>query len=64
MAAEEPPQWYWCLRHRRAEPADDACPADLRMGPYPTRAAAQRYAEIAEARNEVWEAEDERWEGR
>lgn len=64
MAAEDSAQWYWCLRHKRAELEGDACGAQLRMGPYPSQAAAERYAEIAESREETWEAEDERWEGR
>lgn len=63
MADEEATQWYWCLRHKRPEPAATACGAHLRMGPYPSEQAAQSYAETAEARNETWDAEDERWEG-
>jgi hypothetical protein len=64
VADEQPTQWYWCLRHRRAEPAGQACGADLRMGPYPSEAAAQSFAETAQTRDEAWDAEDERWEGR
>ncbi len=30
------------------------------MGPYPTRAAAENALEQAEARNEAWDAQDER----
>jgi hypothetical protein len=63
VADDEPTKWYWCLRHQRAEKAGAACGSDLRMGPYPTEAAAQRYAETAQARDETWEAEDERWKG-
>jgi hypothetical protein len=55
-------QWYWCLRHHRAE-SEDRCGSDLLMGPYPTREAAERYAETAKDREEAWKAEDERWEG-
>jgi hypothetical protein len=33
------------------------------MGPYPTPEAAERFAETAEARNEAWDEEDERWQG-
>lgn len=54
-------QWYWCLRHRRAEPAATACGSDLRMGPYDSAEDAEGYAERAEARNESWEEEDRRW---
>ncbi len=63
MADEQPTQWYWCLRHKRAEPAATACKADLRMGPYASEAEAARYAETAQAREDSWEAEDERWKG-
>lgn len=53
--------WYWCLRHNRAE-STERCGAELRMGPYPTKEAAEQYAETAQAREDAWEAEDERWE--
>lgn len=36
-------------------------PAAHRIGPYPTRDAAQHAFELAAARNEAWDAEDERW---
>ncbi len=32
-----------------------------RLGPYPTRAAAEHAREIARARNEAWELEDREW---
>lgn len=36
-----------------------------RMGPYPTRDAAQHALDTARARSEAWDAEDRRWrEGR
>jgi hypothetical protein len=53
-------QWYWCLRHSRAE-STDRCGSELLMGPYPSREAAESYAETAKAREESWDAEDERW---
>jgi hypothetical protein len=60
---DDSPRYYWCLRHRRVE-SEHPCGSDLRMGPYPTKEAAERYAETAQGREESWEAEDERWEGR
>jgi hypothetical protein len=60
MAEQE---WYWCLDDRAAEPADTACPPDRRMGPYPSREAAEHWKERVEARNQAWDAEDEAWEG-
>lgn len=59
MAAE----WYWCLEHKRAEPADEACAADRRFGPYGSEEEAVRWRERVEARNEAWDEEDRRWEG-
>lgn len=55
--------WYWCQRHGRAEPEGEACRALDRLGPYPTREAAENWRERAEARNEDWEAQDRAWEG-
>ncbi|HVM20751.1 MAG TPA: hypothetical protein VM307_12400 [Egibacteraceae bacterium] len=62
MSDDDAPRYYWCLRHRRVE-SEQLCSADRRMGPYPSREAAEQYAETAQRRNEAWEAEDERWEG-
>jgi hypothetical protein len=56
-------QWYWCLKHEAAEPATSSCPPDQRLGPYPTRDAAEHWKETADARNEAWEAADKEWEG-
>jgi hypothetical protein len=36
-------------------------PWSERMGPYPTREAAQEALERAEARTEAWDEEDRRW---
>jgi hypothetical protein len=56
-------EWYWCLRHNRAERADDACRALDRVGPYPSKEAAENWQESVEARNQKWDAEDRAWEG-
>jgi hypothetical protein len=56
-------EWYCGLDHKAAEPADTACPPDRRLGPYPSRDAAEHWKEQVEARNEKWDAEDEAWEG-
>ena len=56
-------QWYWCLAHKRAEPADVACGAEQRLGPYESEQEAVRWRERVEARNEAWDEEDRRWEG-
>lgn len=56
-------QWYWCLRHRRVEPGGQCCKAEDRMGPYPTAEAARDWKARSEAREDSWEAEDDRWAG-
>jgi hypothetical protein len=56
-------QWYWCQRHGRVEPASHSCPADQRIGPFPTREAATNWQDTIQARNEAWDAADKAWEG-
>ena len=56
-------EWYWCLDHKAAEPADRGCPADRRLGPYPSRDAAEHWKETVEARNDAWDADDKAWNG-
>ncbi|MDQ1508852.1 MAG: hypothetical protein QOG50_696 [Actinomycetota bacterium] len=56
-------EWYWCLEHKVAETASGGCPPDRRLGPYPSREAAEHWKEQVEARNQAWEAEDEEWSG-
>lgn len=55
-------QWWWCLKHQRAENPPDVRDAE-RMGPYESQEAAEHWKERLDARNEEWEKEDERWEG-
>ena len=50
--------WWYCLRHNRVEP-DDGCPGKNRLGPYPTREAAEHALDTVHERNEEWEAADE-----
>jgi hypothetical protein len=57
------PEWFWCLEHEAAEPADGSCPPDRRLGPYPSRDAAEHWKEQFEARNRAWDAADADWEG-
>ena len=56
-------EWYWCLDHNAAEPADKACAADNRMGPYESKAAAEHWKERADARNDKWDRDDAEWSG-
>ena len=55
-------QWYWCLKHQRAE-AGEGCAASQRLGPYDTQAEAENYAERVKNRNQRWDADDKRWKG-
>ena len=43
--------------------ADIQAGIDRRLGPYPSRDAAEHWKEQFEARNEVWDAADAEWEG-
>ena len=56
-------QWYWCLTHKRPERAEVRDDPDNALGPYPSEAAARDWKTINEARNEVWDADDEAWAG-
>lgn len=55
-------EYYWCLEHKAVE-GPDGCRAEIRMGPYPTREAAEHWKDRVEERNEAWAAEDRRWNG-
>jgi hypothetical protein len=54
--------FYFCLKHRRVEPASSACAERFRLGPYDSESEAAQALERVKERNEVWDAEDERWE--
>ena len=48
-----PDEFWFCLKHHRVETADDdLCPAKHRLGPYATRAEADRALETVAERNE------------
>ncbi|WP_370327315.1 hypothetical protein [Euzebya sp.] len=53
--------WWWCLTHETVEQGS-TCRAQDRLGPYPTADAARDWKARRDAREEAWEAEDERWE--
>ena len=52
-------RWYFCLKHHHVEGAE-GCPGRDRLGPYPTRAAAQDALATVQRRNEEWD-NDPRW---
>ncbi len=56
-------EWYWCVDHNAAEPADRACSAEYRMGPYASRDAAEHWREQVALRNDKWDRDDREWSG-
>lgn len=54
-------EFFWCRKHQRVEEGVP-CGASQILGPYPTAEAARDHVDIAEARNEAWDAADEEWE--
>jgi glycerol-3-phosphate dehydrogenase len=57
-------EFYWCMKHERVESGDHVCAARHRIGPFATAAEAERALETIQQRNEDWEAENARWEGK
>jgi hypothetical protein len=52
--SDDPREYFFCLKHHAVEGAD-GCRAKDRLGPYPTRAEAERALDKVEERNEAWE---------
>lgn len=63
MVTGEGEDWYWCLHHRRVEHGAERCPADDRLGPYPSEDAARNWRQQFEERNDRWDTEDRAWSG-
>jgi hypothetical protein len=53
--------FYWCIDHHAVE-GRDGCRAEVRLGPYPTREAAEHALQTVQERNEKADAEDRAWE--
>lgn len=51
-------EWWYCLKHNRVE--SSGCPNAERLGPYESRAAAERALEGAAERTQAWD-NDPRW---
>lgn len=47
-------RFYYCLKHKGVE-GEDGCPARDRLGPYPSRANAERALEKVQERNQSWD---------
>lgn len=58
----KPGEWYYCVQHHKVEEGPE-CPARDRLGPYPTRADAERALQTVAERNEQWD-NDPRWTDR
>ncbi len=50
-------QWWFCLKHNTVEAKPD-CPGKDRLGPYPTREAAEHALDTVRRRNKEWDAQD------
>ena len=53
--------WYFCLKHQQVEPAEQACRAADRPGPYADRETAARALEIARERTKAADEAERRW---
>jgi hypothetical protein len=51
-------RWYFCVKHQTVEGEDGSCPGKDRLGPYPTREAAEHALDTVKERNREWDAAD------
>jgi hypothetical protein len=58
VPVDDDQNWYFCLRHNNVEQGA-GCPGKDRLGPYPTREAAEHALETVKKRNEEWDAADD-----
>ena len=54
-------QWYWDLQRGVAVPASQRRVASQMLGPYASRAEAERWHDTVEQRNEAWDDADDEW---
>ncbi|MEV0136604.1 hypothetical protein AB0H83_50290 [Dactylosporangium sp. NPDC050688] len=64
MSSSGAERYYWCLSHQRVESEADMCAGRDRLGPYDSASEAEQALTTVQKRNEAWDAEDERWEGK
>ncbi|HXW46866.1 MAG TPA: hypothetical protein VEL03_18895 [Streptosporangiaceae bacterium] len=50
--------WWYCLKDHRVEQGP-GCPGKDRLGPYPTREAAENWQETVKRRNEAYDDDDD-----
>jgi hypothetical protein len=60
--SDQPEQWYFDVERGAAVQASERGRAEDLLGPYPSKAAAENWRQAVAARNDAWDAEDERWE--
>lgn len=53
--------YYWCTDHAAVED-EHGCRAEVRLGPYPTRQAAEHALQSVQERNDKLDAEDRAWD--
>jgi hypothetical protein len=58
----ETEEWYFDVKRGVAVQASERGQADDLLGPYASKAAAENWRESVAARNDAWDADDERWE--
>jgi hypothetical protein len=51
-------EWYYCFKDQKVETRDECNQMD-RMGPYPTREAAEHWRDQVDKRNEAWEDDED-----
>jgi hypothetical protein len=50
--------WYFCVKHQTVEGEDGVCPGKDRLGPYPTKEAAEHALDKIDERNKEWDQAD------
>jgi hypothetical protein len=61
--SDQDSEWYWDLSNKVAVPARERGPAMRVLGPYPSKTAAENWRDTVDQRNEVWDADDAKWNG-
>ena len=51
-------RWYYCLVHQKVEP-EEGCANAERMGPYATEQEADHALQLAQERNEAFDADED-----
>ena len=58
MDTQQGKQWWYSLKTHKVEDDDGPTPGKDRLGPFPTREAAEHALETVQRRNEEWDAKD------